>query len=131
MWVRTPALPRTAGAAREGAGERTGATEGASRALERALSDARDRLDERATNALAAPADPAGAFDFLANRSPRRDGESGALFDHARWRWGKCKRTSPLIGTRRHWSFADAQRRQDCRRPTRCRVCGRSGGAPS
>ena len=83
IWVRTPALPRTAGAARE-SGERTGAAEGAVRALERALSDARGRLDERAASALGAPDDPQGAFDFLANRSPRRDGESVVLFERDR-----------------------------------------------
>src|SRR6478609_8572048 len=63
MWVRTPALPRTSGAA----------PEGASRALERELADTRQRLEDRATSALDAPAQPEDAFSFLAARSPQRD----------------------------------------------------------
>src|SRR6266550_2423482 len=84
IWVRTPALPRTAGAAGESGGERIGAAEGAVRALERSLSDTRERLDERAANALNAPSDLQGAFDFLSRRSPQRDGESVMLFDDGR-----------------------------------------------
>ena len=37
MWVRTPALPRTAGNASQNGVERVGASEGAMRALARAL----------------------------------------------------------------------------------------------
>ena len=82
MWVRTPALPRTAGAARGNEADRSGAAEGAARALERAVSDALGRLDERAAGALDAPNDPEGAFAFLSARAPQRDGESIVLFDH-------------------------------------------------
>jgi two-component system nitrogen regulation sensor histidine kinase NtrY len=81
MWVRTPALPRTAGAAATTGGERINVAEGAIRALERSLLDASQRLDARATGALDAPDDAPGAFDFLARRSPVRDGESVILFD--------------------------------------------------
>ena len=84
MWVRTPALPRTSGAAADGGGERVSAAEGAVRALARALADARQRLEDRARNALSAPGDPQAAFDFLANRSPQHDGESVILFDRDR-----------------------------------------------
>ena len=83
MWVRTPALPRTAGPAGE-RGERIGAAEGAIRALERALEDTRERLDERAANALNAPSDRTAAFDYLSRRSPEREGESVVLFDRLR-----------------------------------------------
>src|SRR6476646_4577976 len=70
MWVRTPALPRTSGAAPQGGSERAAALEGASRALERELADTRQRLEDRATSALDAPAQPEDAFSFLATRSP-------------------------------------------------------------
>ena len=83
MWVRTPALPRTAGGSGESS-ERIGAAESAIRALERALEDTRQRLDERAANALNAPSVRAAAFDFLSRRSPQRDGESMVLFDRGR-----------------------------------------------
>ncbi|HMJ19112.1 MAG TPA: ATP-binding protein [Gemmatimonadaceae bacterium] len=80
MWVRTPALPRTAGTGGTSDRERAGAAEGAVRALERAVSDAIQSLDERATSALAAPADQAGAFDYLSTRAPRKAEESVVLF---------------------------------------------------
>ncbi|PYO45731.1 MAG: hypothetical protein DMD72_14515, partial [Gemmatimonadetes bacterium] len=41
-------------------------------------------MDERAANALNAPADQQAAFDFLSKRSPQRDGESVILLDHDR-----------------------------------------------
>src|SRR2546423_293891 len=81
MWVRTPALPRTAGTVRENGGERISAAEGAARALAREPADPRENLDERAASALNSPADPQAAFDFLSTRSPQRDGESVILFD--------------------------------------------------
>lgn len=84
MWVRTPALPRTAGARAESAGERVGAADAAVRALQRALNDARQQLEERAENALNAPPDPANAFDYLSKRSPQHAGESVIVFDHDR-----------------------------------------------
>ena len=84
MWVRTPALPRTAGATTESRGERVDAAENAIRGLERELNDTRERLDERAANALNAPTDAENAFQFLATRSPQRDGESVILFDAGR-----------------------------------------------
>src|SRR6476619_472386 len=73
IWVRTPALPRTAGTASQNGVERVGASDGAMRALARALDEARQRLEERATNALNAPSPPADAFDFLSKRSPQRE----------------------------------------------------------
>src|SRR5437868_3884636 len=79
LWVRTPALPRTSGPIDRG-GERVSAAEGAVRALGRALIVTRRKLEDRATKALGAPSDAQGAFDFLANRSPQRDGESVILF---------------------------------------------------
>ncbi len=54
------------------------------RALERAVSDAIQRLDEQATSALGAPAAAEGAFAFLATRAPQKEGESVVLFDHNR-----------------------------------------------
>jgi two-component system nitrogen regulation sensor histidine kinase NtrY len=81
LWVRTPALPRTAGTAREAGGERVDAADAAIRALTRSLAETRERLNDRAVNALSAPADPQGAFDFLSRRSPQRDGESVILYD--------------------------------------------------
>src|SRR5256714_5782637 len=94
MWVRTPALPRTAGPVRENGGERISAAEGAARALARDLADTRDRLAARAASALNAPPDPAGAFDFLSTRSPLRDGESVILFDRDRpLAWAGAMRT--------------------------------------
>src|SRR6266478_4307091 len=58
MWVRTPALPRTSGPVAPNGSERIDAAEGALRALERALVDTRQRLSDRATSALGAPATP-------------------------------------------------------------------------
>ncbi|HEV7389635.1 MAG TPA: ATP-binding protein [Gemmatimonadaceae bacterium] len=84
MWVRTPALPRTAGPSAETGRERVGAIDVAARALARALDDARQRLEEKAGNALNAPPNPAEAFDFLSRRSPQRQGESVILFDRDR-----------------------------------------------
>jgi len=57
MWVRTPALPRTAGNPAAGGGDRLNAAEGAVRALQRTLMETRDRLAERANGALDAPTD--------------------------------------------------------------------------
>src|SRR4051812_1436946 len=68
MWVRTPALPRAAGP-REGRGDRLGAAEAANRAMARALSDTRARLEEKASRALTAPRDEVDAFQFLSMRS--------------------------------------------------------------
>jgi two-component system nitrogen regulation sensor histidine kinase NtrY len=84
MWVRTPALPGVSGPVSPNGRDRVDAAEGALRALERALAATRERLDERVTRALDAPADPEGAFAFLSARSPQRDGESVVLFDHDR-----------------------------------------------
>ena len=84
MWVRTPALPRTAGGVAQNGSERVDAGEGATRALERALADARERLEERATSALDAPSDAPGAFAFLATRAPSRQDESVVLLDGTR-----------------------------------------------
>ncbi len=84
MWVRTPALPRTAGARGDTGGDRVNAAEGAIRALTRTLDDTRQRLDERASLALTAPTNAPDAFDFLSTRSPQRDGESVVLFDSGR-----------------------------------------------
>ncbi len=84
LWVRTPALPYAGGPVAANGNERANAASGALRALERALVDTREQLEERATRALDAPADPARAFDFLSTRIPRRDGESVVLFDRGR-----------------------------------------------
>src|SRR3984893_11252958 len=73
MWVRTPALPSTSGPVPPNGSERAGATEGALRTLERALTETLGRLEERATRALDAPSEPEGAFAFLSARTPRRD----------------------------------------------------------
>ena len=95
MWVRTPTLPRpqaTAG----GSDERTSAATGALRALERALAEAVERLDARATAALDAPEVAAEAFGFLASRSPQRDGESVVLYDRDRpVAWAGAVRVDP------------------------------------
>jgi two-component system, NtrC family, nitrogen regulation sensor histidine kinase NtrY len=58
--------------------------EGATRALERELTDTKRRLDERAGKALDAPTDAEEAFAFLSSRSPARDGESVVVFDRNR-----------------------------------------------
>ncbi|MEA2764603.1 MAG: two-component system, NtrC family, nitrogen regulation sensor histidine kinase NtrY [Gemmatimonadaceae bacterium] len=84
IWVRTPAIPRTAGSPARNETERAKAAEGAVRALERSLSEALQRLDDRATGALDAPANVPEAFSFLDSRAPQRDGESVVLFDHNR-----------------------------------------------
>ena len=84
MWVRTPAIPRTAGNAARNESERSRAAEGAVRALERSLSEAISRLDDRATGALDAPADAQAAFSVLDSHAPQRDGESVVVFDHNR-----------------------------------------------
>ncbi len=83
MWVRNPAMPRAVGQ-QQGADDRTGAAEGALRALERALAEAMERLDARATAALDAPPDPNEAFGFLGSRSPEREGESVVLYERER-----------------------------------------------
>ncbi|HEV2017560.1 MAG TPA: ATP-binding protein [Gemmatimonadaceae bacterium] len=84
IWVRTPAIPRTAGSPARNESERSKAAEGAVRALERSLSEALQRLDDRASGALDAPADVPAAFSFLDSRAPQRDGESVVVFDHNR-----------------------------------------------
>jgi signal transduction histidine kinase len=66
------------------------------RALERALTETRERLEERAIRALDAPSDPEGAFAFLSARTPQRDGESVVLFDHNRpFAWSGEMRVDP------------------------------------
>jgi two-component system nitrogen regulation sensor histidine kinase NtrY len=96
MWVRTPALPRTSGPVPTNGSERIAAAEGAVRALERALTETRERLDERAIRALDAPNDPEGAFAFLSARTPQRDGESVVLFEHDRpFAWSGEMRVDP------------------------------------
>jgi len=96
MWVRTPALPRTAGAISSSATERLNEGEGAVRSLERALAETRERLDERATRALDAPRDAEDAFPFLASRSPERDGESVVLYERGRpFAWAGAMRIDP------------------------------------
>jgi signal transduction histidine kinase len=64
--------------------ERAKAAEGAVRALERSLSEALQRLDDRATGALDAPAEVPAAFSYLESRAPQRDGESVVVFDKNR-----------------------------------------------
>ena len=81
IWARTPAIPRTAGSPAGNESDRAKAAEGAVRALERSLSEALQRLDDRASGALDAPADAPSAFSFLASRAPQRDGESVVVFD--------------------------------------------------
>jgi signal transduction histidine kinase len=84
MWVRTPALPRTTPSAAPNGDERATATDGAMRALQRELTSTRERLDERATAALDAPATAEGAFAYLDTRSPHREGESVVLLEAGR-----------------------------------------------
>src|SRR5438045_3535286 len=55
MWVRTPALPRTAGDQAQSRGERIDAAENAIRGLQKSLTETRERLEDRAANALSAP----------------------------------------------------------------------------
>ena len=96
MWVRTPALPRTAGTNADSDSERVRAAEGAVRALERAVSDAIQRLDAQATSALAAPSDVADAFRFLSTRAPQQNGESVVLFEQNRpFAWSGETRIDP------------------------------------
>jgi two-component system nitrogen regulation sensor histidine kinase NtrY len=96
MWVRTPALPRTAHINVTADNEQAGAAKAAVGALERAVSDAIQRLDEQATSALGAPADVEGAFAYLAARAPRKEGESVVLFEHNRpLAWSGETRTDP------------------------------------
>ena len=96
MWVRTPALPRTGGANAVSDSERARVAEGAVRVLERAVSDAIQRLDAQAASALEAPDDVAGAFRFLSTRAPQHDGESVVLFDRNRpLAWSGVVRTDP------------------------------------
>ena len=94
MWVRTPALPRTAGDQAQSRGERIDAAENAIRGLQRSLTETQERLEDRAANALSAPTDAVAAFDFLSKRSPQREGESVILFDHGRpLAWSGVART--------------------------------------
>ncbi|HEX3534761.1 MAG TPA: ATP-binding protein [Gemmatimonadaceae bacterium] len=96
IWVRAPAIPRTPGSPARNETDRAAAAEGAVRALERSLSETLQRLDDRATGALDAPADAAGAFSFLARRAPQRDGESVVVFDHGRpFAWAGKIRVDP------------------------------------
>src|SRR5438874_2169578 len=96
IWVRTPALPRTAGSAASSRTESVDAGEGAVRALERALAATRQRLDERATRALDAPTGVEAAFAFLSSRSPQRDGESVVLFERNHpFAWSGAMRIDP------------------------------------
>src|SRR5256714_14648220 len=67
MWVRTPALPRSNGTSMLNGPERINAAEGAIRALERELTDTQQRLAERATQALDAPADRRAALPVLSS----------------------------------------------------------------
>src|SRR4029077_19114237 len=55
MWVRTPALPRTSGPVSANGSERVDAAEGALRALERTLGEARQRLPAAGDSAPHAP----------------------------------------------------------------------------
>jgi signal transduction histidine kinase len=96
MWARTPVLPRTAGANAASDRESARVAEGAVRALERAISDAIQRLDAQAASALEAPDDVDGAFRFLSTRAPQHDGESVVLFDRNRpLAWSGVVRTDP------------------------------------
>jgi hypothetical protein len=96
IWVRTPAIPRSAGSPARNESERTKAAEGALRALERSLSEALQRLDDRASGALDAPADAPSAFSFLDSRAPQRDGESVVVIDYNRpLAWAGKSRIDP------------------------------------
>ncbi|MDP9206784.1 MAG: ATP-binding protein [Gemmatimonadota bacterium] len=96
MWVRTPALPRTASTNAAADRERVGAEEGAVRALERAVLDEIERLEAQANSALSAPADAESAFPYISARVPQQDGESVVLFDHNRpLAWSGEMRTDP------------------------------------
>jgi signal transduction histidine kinase len=95
LWVRTPVLPSFSGSRQTG-DERAAAAEGAIRSLERALAEAIERLDARAKGALDSPRDANEAFDFLASRSPQRDGESVVLYDQNRpLAWSGTVRVDP------------------------------------
>ncbi len=96
LWVRTPTIPRTANGAARNGGETLSAAEGALRALERALEETRSRLASQAKSALDAPPDQQAAFDFLARRSPARDGESVMLYaDNRPFAWTGLMRIDP------------------------------------
>src|ERR1700681_216076 len=84
MWVRTPAIPGTAGNAARNESETSRAEEIAVRALQRSLSEAVSSLNDRAAGALDAPVDALAAFSFVDSRAPRRPGESVVVFDHDR-----------------------------------------------
>jgi hypothetical protein len=95
MWVRTPVLPGASGPPAP-ADERARASDGALRALERAIAEAITRLDARADAALSAPNEPGEAFKFLASRSPQRDGESVVLYEQGRpLAWAGVVRADP------------------------------------
>src|SRR5687768_8325457 len=83
MWVRTPVVPGSSGPPPR-PDERARASEGALRALERAIAEAIERLNARAEAALDAPGDASEAFRFLSSRSPQRDGESVVLYEQGR-----------------------------------------------
>jgi hypothetical protein len=66
------------------------------RALERAMSDAVQRLDAQATSALSAPDDVEGAFEFLSTRAPQQEGEAVVLYDRNRpFAWSGEMRIDP------------------------------------
>src|SRR5258705_7720075 len=79
IWVSTPALPRTARANLASDADRAGAADGAVRALERAVSDEMQRLDEQASRALDAPADAEAAFPYVAARAPPKNGQAAVV----------------------------------------------------
>ncbi len=100
MWVRTPALPRTAGPNGAPDGDRAGSVDGAVRALERAASDAIQSLEERAAVALDAPADVDDAFRYVNTRAPQKDEESVMLFAHdCPFAWSGQMRIDPYTPT--------------------------------
>lgn len=95
MWVRTPALPRTAGAGATNEKERLSSAEAAVRELEISVATVRRRLEARAAAALDAPGDVQRAFSAL-GRSQTRSGESLVLFDHDRpFAWAGEMRVDP------------------------------------
>src|SRR5215210_2088627 len=100
LWVRTPALPRTAGTGAALDRERAGAAEGAVQALERAVVDAIESLEARAATALDAPVDVGDAFRYLSTRSPKKDEESVMLFEHdCPFAWFGEMRIDPYAST--------------------------------
>jgi signal transduction histidine kinase len=95
MWVRTPTLPRLF-SGQSLPDDRANASAGALRALERALAEVVERLEARADAALDAPNESRDAFQFLASRSPQRDGESVVLYDRGRpLAWSGTIRVDP------------------------------------